>query len=185
MPWLGRGCPRCGLPAHRGAACPAAHAAFDRAWAPVAYAGSAAAMVRGLKFGHRLPLAGAMAAAMAARLPLPWRDLPLVPVPPQPARARRRGFDPAALLTAELAARVETPVVPCLRRADHGRRHTRQGRGERRARGPDVGVRGGVPPRLLLVDDVHTTGATLDACARALKAGGAQWVAAVTYARTL
>ena len=42
------------------------------------------------------------------------------------------------------------------------------------------------PPRAaLLVDDVHTTGATLDACARALKAGGAETVAAVTYARTL
>ena len=41
------------------------------------------------------------------------------------------------------------------------------------------------PAAVLLVDDVHTTGATLDACARALKAGGAEAVAAVTYARTL
>ena len=41
------------------------------------------------------------------------------------------------------------------------------------------------PPVVLLVDDVHTTGATLDACARTLKAAGARRVAALTYARTL
>ena len=50
-------------------------------------------------------------------------------------------------------------------------------RGRRRRRGFDAAA--------LLVDDVHTTGATLDACARALKEGGAEAVAAVTYARTL
>ena len=43
----------------------------------------------------------------------------------------------------------------------------------------------GAPPVVLLVDDVHTTGSTLDACARALKAAGARRVAALTYARTL
>jgi len=41
------------------------------------------------------------------------------------------------------------------------------------------------PERVLLVDDVHTTGATLDACARALAAGGGRWIVAATYARTL
>jgi predicted amidophosphoribosyltransferase len=48
----------------------------------------------------------------------------------------------------------------------------------------DLEVRA-APPTALLVDDVHTTGATLDACARALKAAGALRVVAVTYARTL
>ena len=185
VPWLSRGCPRCALPGHGGRPCPAARAAFDRSWAPAAYAGPAAALVRALKFGGRLPLASAMAAAIAARLPPELRGLPLVPVPPQRARARWRGYDPAALLAARLGERLGVPVIACLRRSDHGRRHTRLDRGQRRARAPTVAARGAVPERVLLVDDVHTTGATLDACARALKRAGAERVAAVTYARTL
>jgi predicted amidophosphoribosyltransferase len=172
MPWLRAGCPRCGLPAHRGRPCPAARAAFDRAWSPLAYAGPAAALVR------------AMAAAIAARLPPELHGLPLVPVPPQRARARRRGYDPADLLAARAGARLGVPVERCLRRTDHGRRHTRLGRGERHAGAPDV-IAQDPPAQLVLLDDVHTTGATLHACARALKAAGAARVAAVTYARTL
>ena len=45
LPWLRRGCPRCALPTHRGRPCPAGHAAFPRAWAPVAYEGVARQLV--------------------------------------------------------------------------------------------------------------------------------------------
>jgi predicted amidophosphoribosyltransferase len=48
-----------------------------------------------------------------------------------------------------------------------------------------VELRADPPARVLLLDDVHTTGATLEACARALRAAGARRVAAVTYTRTL
>ena len=198
MPWLrGHRCPRCALPRHR-AGCPAAASAFDRAWAPLAYEGPARDLVRALKFDGALPVAGLMAAHLAANLPLDLRTGPegpdgppphgveVVAVPPHRGRLRRRGFDPAALLAAGLAARAGLPLSPCLRRTDRGRRQVGAGRSTRRSAGRFRALATAPPPRAaVLVDDVHTTGATLDVCARALKAEGAEWVGAITYVRTL
>jgi predicted amidophosphoribosyltransferase len=188
LPWLrGHRCPRCALPRHR-SGCPAAAAAFDRAWSPLAYEGSARDLVHALKFRGALPLAGLMAAHMAANLPLDLRHdaLTIVPVPPHKGRLRRRGFDPAALLASGLAERARLPRSACLMRADRGRRQVGAGRSLRRSAGRFAAVAAAPSPRAaVLVDDVHTTGATLDACARALKESGAEWVGAITYVRTL
>jgi ComF family protein len=189
LPWLrGHRCPRCALPRHR-SGCPASGAAFDRAWAPLAYEGAARDLVAALKFRAALPVAGLMAAHLAANLPPDLRGgapLAVVPVPAHRGRRRRRGFDPAALLSAAMAGRTGLPLAPCLRRVDRGHRQVGAGRALRRSAGRFEAALVAAPPRaVLLVDDVHTTGATLDACARALKAGGAEGVAAVTYARTL
>jgi predicted amidophosphoribosyltransferase len=188
LPWLrGRCCPRCALPAPC-APCPARTLAFDAAWAPVAHAGSARAAVRALKFHGRLALADAMVAQMAAGAPRGLLDAAdaLVPVPPDRARARRRGFDPAALLARGLARRTGVPVAPCLRRAGPAPRQLGARARDRRAAGRlQVEPTRAAPTRALLVDDVHTTGATLHACARALRVAGARRVAAITYSRAL
>jgi predicted amidophosphoribosyltransferase len=185
LPWLrGARCPRCALPRHGSRACPAARAAFDAAWSPLAYDATSRAVVHALKFQAALPVARLMAGHVAATLPAELRDGAVVPVPAQRRRLRRRGFDPAHALAAALAPRLGLPLVPALRRLDRGGRQVHAGRAARRRAAMVLEARR-VPPVVLLVDDVHTTGATLDACARALKAAGARRVSAVTYARTL
>jgi predicted amidophosphoribosyltransferase len=188
LPWLGPVCPRCALPRRAGCPpCPARRAAFAAAWAPVAMAGPARALVHALKLDGARGAAGAMAATLVRGVPP--GPVALVPVPPAPARARRRGVDHAALLAGALARRAgragpAPPVVACLERTGPGR----QVGAPRPARlaGPPVHARGRAPARVVvLVDDVHTTGGTLDACARALRAAGAHEVRALTFARTL
>jgi predicted amidophosphoribosyltransferase len=188
LPWLRAGCVRCGLPSHGGRRCPAAHAAFPRAWAPMAYEGVARQLVAALKFRAALVAADVMAAHIAANLPAPLRgvDAALVPVPPARLRRRVRGFDPTLVLARAVSARTGWPLVEALAREDRAPRQARANRRARRAPGRiDIRVRGSPPARALVLDDVHTTGATLNACARALASQGGTVVAALTYARTL
>jgi len=154
----------------------------------MAYQGVARELVGALKFRAALPVADLMAAHMAATLPAVLRglDAALVPVPPQRARRRARGYDPARELTRALARRLSSPVAPCLVRSDRAGRQVGAGwRARQEAGRIVVRVRGAPPARVVVVDDVHTTGATLDACCRALLAADVQVVAAVSYARTL
>jgi predicted amidophosphoribosyltransferase len=189
LPWLaGPRCARCGLPRPCGPPCPARAAAFAAAWAPLAYDGPARAIVAALKFRRLLPVAGLMAAQIAATAP---RGLlagtTLVPVPAHPARRRARGFDQAAAIAAALATRTGLAVAACLRRGGRPTRQLGASRAARLAAGRlAIAADGGaVPPSVALIDDVHTTGATFDACARALRAAGARHVIAIAYARAL
>jgi len=158
-------------------------------WAAVSYEGPARALVRALKFRGALGLVDAMAAQMAANAPpglLEGRSL--VPVPLHPARRRRRGFNQAEQLAVRLARRAGLALSDCLERSAGGARSSQVGRGrEERLRAVEgIRMRAGaaVPLRVLLVDDVVTTGSTLAACAAALERAGVREVGAVVYART-
>ena len=159
------------------------------AWAPLAYEGGARALVRGLKYRNAAALAGPMAAQIAANAPpgLFRAGDTLVPVPLHPARMRRRGFNQAERLATALALRTGLAVCDCLQRHGPATRQVGSDRRERLERPAGaVSLRAGrpVPGRVVLVDDVATTGATLAACAGALRAAGDKRVVAVAFART-
>lgn len=186
LPWLREPCLRCALPRPCGPRCPASTAPFARAWAPLAFDGPARSLVHALKFRGALAVADAMAAQIAANAPPGLlAGGTVVPVPADPVRRRRRGFDHAGLLARALARRTRLPLLRCLSRPRAGDRQLGRDRSARLRGGGDVAAHDPPAGTLVLVDDVHTTGATLALCARELRAAGAQRVIAVTYARTL
>ena len=111
----------------------------------------------------------------------------IVPVPLHPARQRERGFNQATLLAELLSAHASIPCRPLLKRIRYTTTQTALDRSERmenlhnafRLR-KNADVRG---LRMLLIDDVLTTGSTLSECARVLKRAGAKSVHAATAAR--
>jgi predicted amidophosphoribosyltransferase len=148
------------------------------------YSGAARGLVSALKFQGRLRLAAVLAETLAAAL-LPLPDAAtIVAVPAAPRRRRRRGFDPAQLIAAALAAELELPLAASLWRTD-GSRQVGRPRVERLATPPRVRALGPVMGSVLVVDDVLTTGATLRACAEALRAAGATRISAGVFARAL
>jgi ComF family protein len=158
-------------------------------WAPVAYEGPATALVRALKYRGAAPAGEAMGAQIAANAsPELLHDAVLVPVPLHPARRRRRGFNQAEAVAMALARRRALEVSDCLERSGKaGATQVGRPRSERlRAIEGAVAVGAGVavPRRAVLVDDVVTTGATLVACAAALRVAGSEAVTGIAYART-
>ncbi len=157
---------------------------IDRAWSSAPHEDVARNLVGALKFRRLLPVAGLMADRIQWLAPADLLSGTIVPVPTAPLRTRARGFDPAAELAAALAERTELPLAPCLARRGAGRQLGRR-RAQRVGHPPRIRAVGDVPRSVLLVDDVLTTGATLSACARALRSAGAVRVVAVTFARRL
>jgi predicted amidophosphoribosyltransferase len=156
----------------------------DLAVAASPFEGVAREVVHGLKYARRLSLAQVAAKAMLGALPSHEIADALVPVPAGRWRWRWRGFDPAEEIACAVAARTGLPLVDCLRRG-RGRRQVGRRRSDRLADPPRVWAEPPCPRHALLVDDVWTTGATLSACARALRKGGTRRVVALTLARTI
>lgn len=166
---------------------------FERARAAVAYTGVARDMVQGLKYNDRTDLAPWMARWMLrAGAELVADAQVVVPLPLHWRRFLSRRFNQSAELGRAVARLAELPFEPeALRRLKVTRRQVGLRRNER-----EDNVRGAfrVPPeaeihvrgrRVLLIDDVYTTGATAVAATRALKRGGAAAVDVLTFARVL
>ncbi len=154
---------------------------IDGGVAALPYRGAGRQLVAALKFSRLTPAAALAARLIAARAPQGLIAGTLVPVPRAPLRTARRGIDPTAELAGALAAIAGLPPAALLRRRDLGRQRGRT-RGERLARPPSIAATGSAPERVVLLDDVVTTGATIAACARALRRAGAVRVAALALA---
>jgi predicted amidophosphoribosyltransferase len=157
---------------------------IDRVWSSALHEGVARSLVGALKFRRLLPVAEVMADRIHWLAPGHLLGGTVVAVPPASPRLRRRGFDPAGELASALATRLGSePAAPLARRgAGHqvGRR-----RAERIGHPPQIEAIAEAPRSVLLVDDVLTTGATLTACAMALRAAGAKRIVALTFTRRL
>jgi ComF family protein len=155
------------------------------------FSGAMRAALHQLKYAGERRLVAPLGAAAAAR----WRvagaggDL-LVPVPVHAERARRRGYDQAVLLAAEVSRCLDVPWLEALERSRNTRPQFDLGRIARRTNvagafalarpSPAARIQG---RWIVLVDDVVTTGSTLVACAEVLYRAGAVAVSALTVAR--
>ena len=150
-----------------------------RAWAAWIYEERAASAVHAFKYHGRTRLAKELSAPIAESLPAAYRPDLIVEVPLHSARSRERGYNQAALLADALAERLGCPRLPeALLRQRPTRPQARLGPGARRANLAGA-IRVRAPERLegrevLVVDDVITTGSTMEACLDALTACGAR-----------
>jgi ComF family protein len=190
-------CRRCGVPLHGAAgsedvceSCTRHPPAWDRGAAALLYAGAGRRMVLALKHGDRLDMTGPLAGwmAIAGRALLAEAEL-IAPVPLHWRRLVRRRYNQSAELARQLARRSGRPLaVDLLTR----RRATAPQAGGRDARAANQAQAFVLTPRhaervrgrrVLLVDDVLTSGATLSACADTLRGAGASGVDVLALAR--
>ncbi len=192
-------CPLCGSGAPRPVSsrkcsrCPPSPISFDSARGAFRYAGPAAEIVKALKFHSRVAVAPVMARAMLPMLleevvpetgPIDY----LAPVPLHFLRRMQRGFNQSSLLAYQLQQFSGIPVLEnVLLRVKRTRKQTLLDPAQRHKNVINAfavnapGVVAG--RRIVLIDDVFTTGATINACALALKNAGAEAVNALCFAR--
>ena len=189
-------CPRCGLPRPAGAAttdscgaCQRHPPRYGRLVAACSYTDPADLLVQALKFRKVRAAARVMAEIMWARRPADAfsEEAWLLPVPLHPWRQWRRGFNQSTLIANHLARLGPWRV---LAGAAGRRRRTRAQSGLSRAdrrRNLANAFRvkpGQLPPSIVLIDDVVTTGTTLDALALTLRRAGVRDIRAWVFART-
>ena len=197
-------CPRCGAFEGTGPAadlspcvrCAAAPPPFDAARSLFAYTGDVRAAIVATKYAGRPYPVDDVALRLHETLIGRWKDLipdgvppTVVPVPVHPWKYFRRGFNLPALIASRLSRRSGLPFDPLAlsrtrERAPQARLPgiLRHGNVEGAFRVPRRRI---VPSTILLLDDVYTSGATVEACARALKCAGAASIVVVTVARTV
>ncbi len=187
-------CPLCGSPTSDGGRCSSCSswkAAVDGIRSPFRYEGVIRQAIHELKYNNLRALAPTLAGLLSEYLAGGgvWGDV-LVPVPLHPRRLRERGYNQSALLVEELAGLTGLNMMSgVLSRTRYSSPQARSAGVKERGENVDGAfaaygdeIRG---RRVIVVDDVATSGATLNSCVVALKAGGAASVWGLTLARDI
>jgi competence protein ComFC len=182
-------CRICSMP-NAGASCDcrALPDRIDRLWVAGPYEGWLKAAVYSFKFNGETARAPHLVGLLSDACAEIGRDIALAPVPLHPKRKRQRGYDQTALLANRVAMETGQPVFTGLEKVRNTPHQVGLSAAERSLNLLDAfAVRPGlaVPERVVLIDDVATTGATLTECAIALHKGGATSVSAVVIAHGL
>ena len=185
-------CRRCGLPS-RSATCEPCFLnppALDRVYAVFQYDGPLSDAVQALKYDDIRALAPRLAELMHEQVYGPRTDVDfLVPAPMHSSRMRSRGYNQSELLARHIGratgAVVDTRLLKRVHNTAPQARALSEQQRKRNVAGAFEASDEVSGRRLLLVDDVMTTGATLNACGQALKSKGASWVGALVLAREL
>lgn len=186
-------CPRCGRPSRLGSLCRACqgyNGPLSGIRTACIYDGVARKAIHGLKYRHRRTLARPLATLLAVELRRrPLQLHLLTPVPLHPRRLAERGYNQSELLARELGEQLGIPVANCLERrketlAQAGLKATARWTNVQGAFGcvDGLALHG---QRVGVVDDVCTTGATMEECARALGEAGCSIVWGIAVARDL
>lgn len=184
-------CPACALPTPTGEIC--GHCLkqpplFSRATAAFGYAFPLDKLIQAMKYGEQLALAHAFAAKLTQRIDKNALPDYVIPMPLHPAKLRERGFNQSLLLAATAARKLNLKLLPnaCQRVRDTPPQSAlpwkERDKNVRDAFRCDMDLTG---KRVALVDDVLTTGASLNALAEAVKKRGAAEISAWVVARTL
>jgi ComF family protein len=161
------------------------NAADIDAYAAYHYDGPAARIVQSFKYGGNRWLSAFMAQAMLSAVTETHTVFDCICyVPLHPKKRRKRGFDQAELLAQRIAGLSGKPYITAIKRVRNTPSQTKLNATERKEnmRGAFEAAKA-VQGRVLLVDDVLTTGATVAECVVVLKAAGAQSVTVLTFAR--
>jgi len=187
-------CPKCGKPQASGIVCldcQRRQSRIDGIRSPFRFEGPIREAVYQLKYRHLRAISPCLAELLTDYLrlnPLPAEVV--VPVPLHPRRLRERGYNQSGLLAKELGRRIDLPVIEdCLIRVKQAQPQVRAVNvEERRGNVADAFLcrdRRVTGRQVILIDDVCTSGATLESCAVALKSNGASSVWGLTLAREI